>query len=225
VNIGSPRRTLRLRQRLREATHASLLDAAEQVFAAKGVQGSRMEDVAAAAGVAVGTLYNYFADRSALLEALLDARADELLSGVDAALAERGAPFDARLTHFLVTTFEYFERHLGMFAVYMEAEHLRRAGARRRQPTLSRLLDRTTKLVDEGVESGALRKQDAAVYPTLLIGMLRGAFLRHIYGLGDAPAPDTAERIVRVFLRGAAERAVTAPKRAKTSTRANKVRR
>ena len=202
----APRPPARLRQRLREATHASLLDAAEQVFAAEGVQGSRMEDVAAAAGVAVGTLYNYFADRSALLEALLEARADELLTGIDAVLAERDLPFDARLTRFLVTTFEYFERHLGMFAVYMEAEHLRRAGARRRQPTLSRLLDRTTKLVDEGVKSGALRKQDAAVYPTLLIGMLRGAFLRHIYGLGDPPAPDTAARIVHVFLNGAAAR-------------------
>ena len=44
------------------------------------------------------------------------------------------------------------------------------------------------------------------MYPPLLIGMLRGAFLRPIYGLGEAPASDTAERIVRVFLNGAAER-------------------
>ena len=56
--------------------------------------------------------------------------------------------------------------------VYMEAEHLRRAGARSRQPTLARLLDRTSKLVQDGVRKGALRKDDAQLYPTLLIGMV-----------------------------------------------------
>jgi AcrR family transcriptional regulator len=61
-----------LRTRLREVTAATILDAAELVFSERGLQ-ARLDDVAAQAGVAVGTLYNYFADRQALVEALLAA--------------------------------------------------------------------------------------------------------------------------------------------------------
>jgi hypothetical protein len=56
----------------------------------------------------------------------------------------------------------------------------------------------------EGVKAGALREADADLYPVLLMGMVRGALLRHLHGLGDAPQPDVAARLMRVFLRGAA---------------------
>jgi AcrR family transcriptional regulator len=196
----------RLRERLKQATRDAILDAAESVFARDGVQGARMEDVAATAGVAVGTLYNYFADRHALLEALLDARRSELIARIDAALVDRGAPFERRLRAFLATTFEYFSQHLGLFALHMEAELVLRASKPRKRAALAAILERTTRLTKEGVSSGALRAADAEIYPTVLMGMLRGVFMRHIHGIGPAPSPDAAARLVRIFLRGAGTR-------------------
>jgi AcrR family transcriptional regulator len=193
----------RLRARLKEATHAAILDAAEDVFARDGVQSARMEDVASTAGVAVGTLYNYFADRNALLEALLDARRAALLSRIDAVLADRAPAFDRRLQAFLTTTIEHFQQHLGLFRLHMEAELVLRSRERRERPPLQAVLDRITRLVKDGVASGALRADDAALYPALLMGMLRGLFMAHIYGIGRAPTPDAALRVARVFLRGA----------------------
>ncbi|HEY5955482.1 MAG TPA: helix-turn-helix domain-containing protein [Polyangiaceae bacterium] len=49
----------------------SIVEAAEQVFAERGLD-ARLEDIASRAGVAVGTLYNHFADRQALVEALIE---------------------------------------------------------------------------------------------------------------------------------------------------------
>jgi AcrR family transcriptional regulator len=194
----------RLRERLKQATRDAILDAAEAVFARDGVPGARMEDVAAAAGVAVGTLYNYFADRHALLEALLDARRAELLARVDSALESEGAAFERRLRAFFATMFEYFQQHLGLFALHMEAELVLRARKQRRgRPALSALLDRSARLMKEGVQSGALRGADADLYATVVMGMLRGVFMRHIYGIGPAPSPDAAARLARIFLRGA----------------------
>jgi len=54
---------------LRERTRELLLDAAVRVFARKGAGAAAIHEIAAEAGVANGTFYNYFRTREALLEA------------------------------------------------------------------------------------------------------------------------------------------------------------
>ena len=76
-----------LRQRIRETTAQAILAAAEEVFANKGLHAAHMGEIAALAGVAVGTLYNHFADRDALLAGLLEDRRAEMLARIDEALA------------------------------------------------------------------------------------------------------------------------------------------
>jgi AcrR family transcriptional regulator len=49
-----------------------VLAAAGELFAARGVAGVSMDDVAAAAGVGKGTLYRRFGDKSGMAAALLD---------------------------------------------------------------------------------------------------------------------------------------------------------
>lgn len=56
---------------------AEILEAALTVFAARGFAATKLEDVAAAAGVSKGTLYLYFTSKTALFEAM----ALELLRG------------------------------------------------------------------------------------------------------------------------------------------------
>lgn len=54
-----------------------ILAAAADIVAAQGVEGLSMAEVAAAAGVGVGTLYRRFGDRSGLAYALIDERERE----------------------------------------------------------------------------------------------------------------------------------------------------
>ncbi len=49
-----------------------ILDAAESVFARRGLTGTRVREIAAAAGVNGATLYNYYAGKDALYEAVLE---------------------------------------------------------------------------------------------------------------------------------------------------------
>src|SRR5437879_6605361 len=90
MNARSPSETKpsKLRSRLREQTATAILEAAEQVFADQGLAASHMNDIAALAGVAVGTLYNHFKDRDALLSALLEMRRSGLLAVMDEFLAQ-----------------------------------------------------------------------------------------------------------------------------------------
>ena len=76
---------LNLRDRLRESTRDAILDAAATAFNTGGASAVRMEDIAAGAGIAVGTLYNYFRDRQTLVATLLRSRTQVLLDALDTA--------------------------------------------------------------------------------------------------------------------------------------------
>src|SRR3954470_13131171 len=103
-----------LRQRIRETTTQAILAAAEEVFANKGLHAAHMGEIASLAGVAVGTLYNHFADRDALLAGLLEARRAELLAGIDATVRDKAIaarPFRDRLRALLVAVLSHKEAH------------------------------------------------------------------------------------------------------------------
>jgi AcrR family transcriptional regulator len=58
-----------------EQTQAQILEAAERLFLAQGFNGTSMRQIAREAGnLAVGGIYNHFASKEAIFEALLEAR-------------------------------------------------------------------------------------------------------------------------------------------------------
>jgi len=76
----------------RPDSRAAVLDAARQLFAARGLHDVTMAEVAQAAGVARATVFNHFGSKHALVDALTA----EVLAGyvllLDGALADRRAP-------------------------------------------------------------------------------------------------------------------------------------
>ena len=61
-----------IQEQLIAARRNQILDAAVQVFAEKGFHRATIKDVAKAAGVADGTIYNYFENKTALILGLLN---------------------------------------------------------------------------------------------------------------------------------------------------------
>lgn len=57
------------------ATREGILDAAERVFAARGVASATMHDIAVAAGVTRGAIYWHFRDKAAVFDAFMRERA------------------------------------------------------------------------------------------------------------------------------------------------------
>ena len=73
-------RTVGLRDRQKLERERRIVKAAEKLFARKGYAEVAMEDVAARAGLAVGTIYNYFPSKSALLLAIVRRESESLLA-------------------------------------------------------------------------------------------------------------------------------------------------
>jgi TetR/AcrR family fatty acid metabolism transcriptional regulator len=76
---------------LSTARRKQILDAAERVFAAKGFHPTTIKDISREAGIADGTIYNYFENKNALILALID-RVNELNRSQFEALASLSIP-------------------------------------------------------------------------------------------------------------------------------------
>ncbi len=82
------------RNRVQEERRAALLDAAERLFAAKGLLQTGLQEIGAAVGLAPYAVRAQFGNREMVLEAVLDRHMDRLLDrlGAYAAHAEAGDP-------------------------------------------------------------------------------------------------------------------------------------
>jgi AcrR family transcriptional regulator len=206
-----------LRERLREETQQALLEAGEQVFAEQGVRGTRIEDISKRAGVAVGTLYNYFEDREQLFAALMTRRREELVRTLDeVSQAARGKSWHAEFEDVLRATLTHLEHHRRFFAILAQGEPLapRRAeGAAPEEPGgrgletgcsgLDDLYACMERLVRRGVTEGALKPAFAPLYPALLLGLLRSAIVHDRYAPEPGPLLALLEPFRDFFLTGA----------------------
>jgi AcrR family transcriptional regulator len=86
-----------------------IVEAAGRLFGERGYEATRLEDVAAAAGVTKPILYRHFRDKQALYLALLE-RHREDLAGFAAMIPAEGSP-EQRIRPVLEIWFSYVEEH------------------------------------------------------------------------------------------------------------------
>jgi AcrR family transcriptional regulator len=198
-----------LRERIRETTVQAILTAAEEVFAGQGLHAAHMGDIAARAGVAVGTLYNHFEDREALLAGLLGARRTELLGRLDAALRDaHDLDFVDRLRALLVVMLGHSQSHHQFFHILMQGEVGRYqqtfpSACRVPADTMREVFGRVDKLMKQGVREKILRPALADLAPVLFMGMVRALAIRAAVLKTPAEFVSEADRLLGFFLDGA----------------------
>src|SRR3954470_5558982 len=202
-------RILPLRERLKGETQREILHGAEAVFGQSGLNGARMEDIAARAGVSVGTLYNHFQDRDALLSALVVSRREDLLNRLDEVLAAHDKePFGGQLEHFVRAVLEHFDSHKAFLAILLESEHARVLPASRSRDSrpnlaLFEVRRRVEELLVRGRIVGVLRPEGADMFPSFLMGILKGTLSAELSAPTGVPLASRAPAVVLFFLHGA----------------------
>jgi AcrR family transcriptional regulator len=184
-----------MKLRAREAAAEAILEAVEDVAAERGLEATSIAAIAERAGVAVGTLYNYFPDREHLLRALFKKRRASLVPAMDAAAeAARDLPFEARVRSYLRGVVAAFSEHRKFLRVVMSADQ-----------SLMRIHGRQNVLMPKiGGELEAILRPivgDAAeVYARMVLGAVK-AVLHWRVEQGKPIVPD-ADLIVDAFLSG-----------------------
>jgi AcrR family transcriptional regulator len=72
-----------------------ILEAAEKVFAERGFDAAKLQDISTKAGLSMGTIYSIFPGKAELFEALLAMRGEELLAVAREATRTERPPLDA----------------------------------------------------------------------------------------------------------------------------------
>jgi AcrR family transcriptional regulator len=194
-------------QAAREAFRADLRLAAERVFADKGFVATKMIDVAREAGVAVGTLYNYFPSKETIFEELCATRSADF----HARLLEtgKGEPPLARLQLLVRSVLDYIDEHGALFAVFVErggtAEYdIERIGGSATERSHERFLRLLESTIAAAVEARQLRSDvPVASMASLLSGALNGATYAWLKRRRRGRLSDAADDLISLFLHGA----------------------
>jgi AcrR family transcriptional regulator len=192
-----------LRERFRQESAQEILTAAEAVFIQEGLAGASMSQIAERAGVAVGTLYNRFKDREALLQALIAQRRAELLAELESAARQLAAfGLRERLTGVVHSLLVQTEQHRPFLRLVLASEFAHGPG---KEQMLRALRERLEDLLrPSGSDSGSeLREDPEGSFPVLLLALVRGTLERDRYGLPVLDPAAAAQQIVEFFLKGA----------------------
>jgi AcrR family transcriptional regulator len=191
-----------LRTKLREATGLAILEAAEQVAAEQGLSNASLQAIAERAGVAVGTIYNYFPDKQELFAALFTRRRDELSATIDETAKKHAKePFAAQLEAFVNAVFGHFDRRRQYLRLAQDSQPVVREDDGKKQPAMQQLQERAERIIRLGVREKRLRDVEVELLATVLVSIVRGVLIMRAHR--DEPfAPETA-RVVSLFLDGA----------------------
>jgi AcrR family transcriptional regulator len=125
-----------------ERNRRRILEAAHELFAEEGLHVT-LDAVAARAGVGIGTVYRRFADKEALIDALFEARIDEVVAVAEQALACED-PW-AAIVQFFDQAMELHVSDRGLKELIFSTAHGRErvAGARERiKPIVAQVVER-----------------------------------------------------------------------------------
>jgi TetR/AcrR family transcriptional regulator len=189
----------------------TLLEAAFRVFGEQGYRATRLEEVAAAAGVTKGAIYHYFGSKEDLLRRALETRHRVMFAELQDGLARERAPASAKIRLVLRKVWQHWMEpgwgqtfRLLVGEVSLEFPVLFRRWAEE-GPVHAWALIRG--LVEEGVGNGEFRADvDPEVAGRVVVsGLMLQAALQVHMGLGGL-APCDPDRIfdstVDLFLHG-----------------------
>ena len=183
-----------------------ILAAAEEVFARCGYRGATTKEIAAAADVSEGTLYNYFANKRELFIGLMRSRTDELIG----ALGEvQSNSVEGAMAELLAGQFTRM-RTQRQFRVFLQEARLdpdlNRALVEDILPRISRKIEG---LMAALMDAGVMRRVDPQIANWTLMGAVVGLAIFTDLGaapvLAAIPPHELAAQVSYIFINGLRE--------------------
>jgi AcrR family transcriptional regulator len=185
MTLGVTDQPARTPRRDAARNYERILDAARDIFGESGADAC-MEDIAARAGVGVGTVYRRFASKDALIDELLRLAMDELVTATRHALSRT----DGHGLEELLRAFgQSFADHARYANLLLERQH---------DPAAARLIRQATgELTARAIAAGTISPGATVADIMALISAMRGL----VQADGDLE-PDAWQRFLDIHLAG-----------------------
>jgi len=192
-------KTLSRKDREKLAHRNELVQAARQVFVTCGYHGSTIEQIAREADFAVGTVYNFFANKEELFAEVITDMTREVFTALQREVFSKQDPVTA-VEALIEFRLRFPQDQSGLFRMLVEAAP---SGPETRDGTLPTACQETyreyveslIRVIKAGIAAGTFRDED----PLCLTLCLEGAF--HTFGMRwvlEEPNEPLAERVAKV---------------------------
>jgi AcrR family transcriptional regulator len=188
-----------------EFRQRTILAAAMRVIARRGPSAVTMQQIAAEAGIAKGTIYLYYSNRDELMEKASDFAFSELLSRIEAVIAKK-SPLKETLRALVSTKIAFFDENQEFLRVYIATRHPEAACAsdarkRHSRPQYRRYQELLAQALEAAMERGEARRMDATRLATFFMEGTSAILLRRLESKAP-PADDDVDWIVGLMLNG-----------------------
>lgn len=160
---------------------AVIIQAAGEVFAAKGYQQATVAEIGRRAGMGKGTIYVYFKSKADIFVAVFDAYAGEMVDRREAEVAEDNGPADQVLLHMARMSARDMEALKPLFSLVIDfwasaaLEDLQVIMAAKFKQIYDRLRKLLVGLIDRAKAEGSFRPEiDAHALASVYLGCLDG---------------------------------------------------
>jgi AcrR family transcriptional regulator len=182
-----------------EFRRSEILDAATKVFADKGFEATRMEEIAKAAQLAKGTLYLYFDSKDAIYQATVQQALSKL-----AALTEehvrKESQFAGKLAAFIAVRIAFWNEQRQLYRIILsinrQEQHRKRSIAWQRETVLY-----LQSMFAEAARAGEIPDQDFLAAAWTTMDAIRGVNERRAFSEGRSTQDDG--KFLTEFLLGA----------------------
>jgi TetR/AcrR family transcriptional regulator len=185
------------------ATRKKLLTAARREFAANGLAGARVDEIAARAGVNKQLVYHYFGDKDALYLAVLEWVYEEIRAQ-ERKLNLAGLPPERAIKKLIESSFDHLAAHPDFIVLLNDenrggARHVR--GSRKLEAMHSPLVSMVSTILGEGVKARVFRKGINPVHLYISIAGLSYFFFSNTPTLSAIFGRDLSNRAAKLARR------------------------
>lgn len=188
-----------------DATRTRIVRAAQKLFARQGYDGTTTRDLAAAAGVAEGTLFRHFTNKKAILVEVATEGWVEILTDLLTELSEMGS-YEA-VAQVMRRRMLNFHANADLMRVcFMEAQFHPDLRDRVQSEVIAKMTDVAEAFFQTAMDKGIYRQMNPRIVAQVFVGMFAIAGFSHNTLMEPEASPQTmkemAEGIADIFLNG-----------------------
>lgn len=192
---------------LRSFMETTIARAAKAVFAEWGYQRATLEEIAHRAGMSKATIYIYYKNKDNLFLQVVEELVNATTAATAQAAEEPKEPLE-KLYSIVRNKMEFYEQERDFFRIYLsEKNGLEVAPKDPHKRALREMYLQEVRVFDkilqQGIETGALRAMDSRRLAFFLREMISSVLVQRIQGKARTSVDEDVEQVLDLFLHGA----------------------
>jgi AcrR family transcriptional regulator len=192
---------------IKEFRTAELLEAARRVFAGKGFHAATVEDIAAAAGVAKGTVYLYYKSKQEVYWAALEHGIKELHKEIQTRLESEETP-ENKVRAFIEIKIRYFELNRDFFRIYFSELGSGLSHHAQLPPHFEQIYLQQARLLEaalqQGIQGRIIREIRTDTAAVAISDLIRGIIVQRLLGWSTKDVESDIKFVIDLVWRGIA---------------------